>query len=135
MNVLEHIFNAQQLLRESARILTSGGKIVIAVPYLFPYHPSPNDYFRFSKTALERMLSEAGFVDIAIRPLGSGMFSARLLMFERLLPGSVQKLLALLTHPFVRLLDSLFTSFARSLRKKYDPSDYALGFLVTARHE
>lgn len=132
MNVLEHVFEYRALLNECARILVPGGKIVIIVPYMFPYHASPHDFHRYSREALSRALVSAGCTVDAVLPLGTGVFAARWLFLERLLPGRVQNLLAPLTHTCVRMFDGVFTALAKGLKKKYDPADYALGFCITA---
>ena len=132
INVLEHIYNFKQLIEQSVRVLTPKGKVVIVVPYMFPYHPSPGDYHRFSKTALERLIGDAGCTNIEVKSLGSGVYAARILFLERLLPASIQNLIAPITHAAAEINDQFTTQLARTLGKKYDPSDYALGFLVTA---
>jgi SAM-dependent methyltransferase len=130
INVLEHIFNYRELLTETERILVPGAKIVIVVPYLFPYHASPDDYFRYSASALRRMLES--FSNVQVVSLGSGVFAARYVLLERLLPGKVQDVFGIVLHPLASLCDALFTGLAHMLGKKYDPADYALGFVVTA---
>ena len=75
LNVLEHIFNYQNVLNEGFRVLKHGGKFIGATPFLFNVHGSPDDYFRYTKSALEKMFKQAGFKDIIIRELGSGVFS------------------------------------------------------------
>ncbi|MBM3273024.1 methyltransferase domain-containing protein, partial [Candidatus Kaiserbacteria bacterium] len=132
INVLEHIYEYRQLISETARILKPGGQMVIAVPYMMPYHGSPRDFHRYSKDTLGRALSGAGFVDIHIEALGTGVCAARWLFLQRLLPGFLQPL-AFVINPLVTLADALFVFIARMTRKKYLPSDYALGFVVTAR--
>lgn len=132
VNVLEHVFNYQQLFSESARVLKPGGKIVVVVPFLFPVHPSPHDYWRFTGETLAKLLIDAGFQDCVVTPLGSGVFSARYVALDRLLPSPV-RFLSFYTLRYISLaLDVLFTVTARALGKKYNPSDYALGYCVTA---
>lgn len=130
INVLEHIFNYQQLLVESARVLKSGGTLVIVVPFLFPYHPSPGDYRRFSASALEKELSQVGLQSITVSPLGGGVFETAYLLIDRLLP----KLLRAINFYTVRFvavgLDRLLETVGRMARKKYQASDYALGFVA-----
>ena len=75
VNTLEHIFNYQNVLRESFRVLKSGGILAGVVPFLFNVHGSPRDYFRYTGAALEKMFSEAGFRDIKVEELGTGVFS------------------------------------------------------------
>lgn len=132
MNVLEHIFEYRQLITECARVLRpGGGTICVVVPYLFPYHPSPDDYHRFSASALRKALSGAGFSDIDVVPLGTGVFAARWSLIERLLPRPLA-FLSIVAVPFTKLADRIFAAAARAAGKKYLPADYALGFLATA---
>ncbi len=131
INVLEHIFDYRRLLEESARVLKTKGKILVVVPFLFPYHPSPNDFHRYTSAALERALSSAGFEDIEVTSLGSGVFSVRWVLIERLLPAPLRAL-SVMMDPLMRLLDKLLVQLARSLNKKYDAADYALGYVATA---
>jgi len=132
VNVLEHIFNYQQLLAESARVLKPGGQIVVVVPFLFPVHPSPHDYWRFTGDALAKILADAGFRDIKITPLGSGVFSARYVALDRLMPGIVRFIGYYSCRYIALALDTLFAATARALGKKYGSADYALGFSVLA---
>lgn len=133
LNVLEHIFEYRQLLLETRRILKPGGMAVVVVPFMFPYHASPHDYHRFTGEALRRELVNAGFIDLNIRALGSGVFAVRYNSLERLMPSYLQRLIAPFIYRCVTVVDSVFTRVARMLHKKYHPSDYALGFFVTAR--
>ncbi len=131
MNVLEHVFEYRQLIRESARVIRAGGSVVIVVPFLFPYHPSPRDFWRFSSDALRRECEAAGLVVESLLPLGSGVFAARSVMLDRLLPFPLRAVLYVL-RPLIGGVDALFAAFARMLGKKYVPADYALGYIVVA---
>jgi SAM-dependent methyltransferase len=59
--VLEHIFEYDKVLSETHRVLNSSGKLVISVPFIFHIHAQPNDYFRFSKYGLEKLLQKHGY--------------------------------------------------------------------------
>ncbi|HVW71533.1 MAG TPA: methyltransferase domain-containing protein, partial [Candidatus Paceibacterota bacterium] len=131
MNLLEHIFEYRALLGECARVVKPGGRIVIVVPYLFPYHASPDDFHRYSASALRRALTAAGYTAVNTVALGTGVFAARWLFIERLLPRPLAFLSAIMV-PCAHGADWLFSAVARAAGKKYDPADYALGFLVTA---
>lgn len=132
INVIEHIYNVQQLLRESFRVIKPGGIIVIAVPFLFPIHPSPHDYWRFTDETLERLLREIGFKNIDITYLGSGIFSASGMLWQRLMPRLLRIMYGVISHPLSKLFDTMFANFARVSGKAYTSKDYPLGFVVVA---
>jgi hypothetical protein len=113
-------------------VTKAGGDIVVVVPFLFPVHPSPDDFWRFTDRSLKRLLEGAGCGEVSVTSLGSGVFSARFLMLERLLPAPLRALCDLLA-PVVVIVDALWTELARLLGKKYKPSDYALGYCVAAK--
>lgn len=60
--VLEHVRDADATLEEIRRILAPGGQVLIDVPFLQPYHPSPGDYRRFTEQGLRTRLEQMGFV-------------------------------------------------------------------------
>jgi SAM-dependent methyltransferase len=73
-NLLEHIFDYKNLVGEACRVLKNGGKLIGAVPFLTGVHADPNDYFRYTKSALERIFKASGFEDVQIEALGYGPF-------------------------------------------------------------
>jgi hypothetical protein len=75
MNVLEHIKNTKNCLKNCYSFLEKGGKLFGSTPFIFQIHPSPNDYFRFTKSYLEEILAELGFKNIKVFSLQGGIFS------------------------------------------------------------
>ena len=128
MNILEHIFNYQQFLNESRRVLRDDGKFIMLVPFLIQIHPSPHDYFRFSSEALRRILELAGFHSIEIEPIGRGSFTAAS-QLQYNLPKFV--LVRTLSSYFSQLMDFLvsFIDKKRSFINEY----YPLGYFVIAK--
>lgn len=51
-SVLEHVREARQALAEMARVLKPGGELFLAVPFLWPFHSSPHDYWRWTERGL-----------------------------------------------------------------------------------
>lgn len=133
INVLEHIYRAEGLLADAGACARPGGRVVVVVPFLFPVHPSPKDFRRFTDEALRRMFSDAGCTDVTVQALGSGVFASTTLAFERLMPTPIRWLISTFVHPVVAVIDAAFAATARILGKAYLPSDYALGYIATAR--
>jgi SAM-dependent methyltransferase len=75
VNILEHLSDYQVAVRESHRVLRERGVVAGVVPFMFNVHASPNDFYRYTKSALVKMFTDAGFVDIEVTELGTGAFS------------------------------------------------------------
>ena len=57
VSVLEHLEEPRRAVQEMRRVLTVRGKIIVSVPFLFPIHNSPNDYWRFTNHGLRNLFS------------------------------------------------------------------------------
>ena len=68
--LLEHCYDTENILNEIFRVLTNDGKLIGTVPFIWPLHEVPNDFYRFTPFALKRKLQEAGFSNIEIFALG-----------------------------------------------------------------
>jgi SAM-dependent methyltransferase len=66
--VLEHVPEPEQTLREAFRILRPAGSIHLSVPLVWELHEMPYDYYRYTPASLEHLLGIAGFADIEIAP-------------------------------------------------------------------
>jgi SAM-dependent methyltransferase len=53
--VLEHVKNAEEVMRELSRVLTRGGYLHIVTPFCHPFHAYPNDYRRFTLEGLREL--------------------------------------------------------------------------------
>lgn len=60
-DVLEHVAQAFGLLKEMSRVLKPAGMLIIKVPFVYPYHSSPNDFFRWTDAGLRHVLIENNF--------------------------------------------------------------------------
>jgi SAM-dependent methyltransferase len=56
--VLEHLANPFQATEEIWRVLTPGGFVLAAAPFVFPIHADPDDYFRFTENGLRQLFRE-----------------------------------------------------------------------------
>ena len=81
MNTLEHIFDARSALDQMYRVLKPGGELVLSVPFLFPVHGHPDDYFRPTPSWFYTALAISGFRDIKVSPLSWGTRSTSITCF------------------------------------------------------
>lgn len=128
MNVLEHVYNYARCLAECHRILRPGGVLVGAVPFLHRVHPNPDDFFRYTRSALERSLQGAGFSSVSIEPLGFGPLTASLEQFSHLVrPRALAVGATVLAIAADRVLNRLFRA-----RPGVLAANYPLAYLFVA---
>jgi SAM-dependent methyltransferase len=77
-HVLEHLPDPSMCLQEACRILKPGGRLIGAVPFLHRVHPDPDDYFRYTSSALSLLAERAGFAESKIDAIGVGPNTAAL---------------------------------------------------------
>lgn len=67
--VLEHCDDPAQAVRELHRVTRPGGQVLASTHGVQVYHPSPNDYWRWTHTGLERLFeTNAGWSRIDVSP-------------------------------------------------------------------
>lgn len=103
-NVLEHVFNYDHLIGEIYRILNKNGQLIGFVPFMINYHPDPNDYFRYTKEALNKIITKAGYKEIRIVKVGGSSVFCNFNNVMLSLPFFVR----LLLFPFVYFLNNLY---------------------------
>ena len=79
LEVIEHVRDAEALLREIARVLRSGGHAWLSMPFMYPVHDAPHDYRRYTAHGFRRELERVGFQVAWIRQRGHAIRTAGLL--------------------------------------------------------
>lgn len=64
--VLEHLPEPALAVKEMNRILTEGGEVYIEIPFLQPFHESPNDYFRATLEGLKHWCRDFEEIDSGV---------------------------------------------------------------------
>jgi SAM-dependent methyltransferase len=59
--VLEHVRSVSAYLSTTRRVLRSGGRLFLSTHGVWPYHPHPTDYWRWTRDGLRVILEDAGF--------------------------------------------------------------------------
>ncbi len=70
IDVIEHVPNPQQMIKELVRVLKPGGILILSTPFFFYMHESPNDYTRFSKFGLINLIENNKMSVIDLKPTG-----------------------------------------------------------------
>ena len=132
--VLEHVFNYRDFLRECRRVLKPDGEMMFTVPFQARFHFAPHDHFRYTPSALKALLEVAGFVDAKIAPRGTDVTVAAykvVAVFFRWVYGNLaSKLLFFMVSPITLLL---LTLAHISIILQLGSSDDCLGYSVKAR--
>jgi len=86
---LEHVRDPAKVLLELGRVLAPGGKLLLIAPHEWEEHQQPHDYFRYTRYGLEYLLTQAGFTQLSIQPVGGffRLLSRRLFNALQFFPG------------------------------------------------
>jgi SAM-dependent methyltransferase len=69
VQVLEHVPDPASAVRELRRVVRPGGRVLASTHGVYPYHPVPEDYWRWTHTGLERLFADsASWSSITVTP-------------------------------------------------------------------
>ncbi len=102
-SVLEHVDEPFKAVSEMHRILKPGGKCLVSLPFLYPYHAEPGyygDFYRFTADGVRYLFKDFSQIEI-IKVRG---------LFETITNLLPVKLLRRAVGPVARFLDKFFVS-------------------------
>lgn len=113
--VLEHVEDPQVICAELLRTVKPGGLVHVASPFVFPWHPSPSDYTRWTQEGLASLFPgcivvEQGVLAGPFSALNGFLpaFLATILCFgSKTLQGILQYLFLVLLFP-IKFFDCVF---------------------------
>ena len=134
--VLEHVFEQQQMINESYRVLKPNGHIILTVPFVWELHEEPYDFFRLTKHGLKQMFESAGYEITYIKANG-GKWAAMFQMMINTVYSTFKyktikaKLLKIL---FLELqFTYLINQFAIWIDKRHRDEWWTLNYIVVAK--
>lgn len=120
--LLEHVPDPENVVKEITRVTKSGGYVYIAVPFLHPYHASPDDFKRWTTSALQKDFAAFKPVKIGMRagPV-SALLGIVMHMFATIFSFRSKKLYTILLYFFMvllaplKIIDLVFHLFPQSV--------------------
>ncbi len=106
--VLEHVENPIFYLKEANRVLKENGQLILSTHGYWMFHPDPTDFWRWTSTGLQKIVSEAGFEIVYFRGIiGRSAMGLQLfqdgILFK--LPKFLRPVLALMLQPLIIFFD------------------------------
>ena len=69
--VVEHMNNPQEALKEIVRVLGMNGFLIITWPLFYPIHDFPKDFYRFTEFGMRNTLNDCGFKLVMMKRRGA----------------------------------------------------------------
>ena len=108
--VLEHFHNPQKAVENIYRVLNKGGRVIITVPFIFPMHDRPHDYFRFTRYGLELLFKD--FDSISIKDRNNWGEAISILMVRHAIEKNWGKyIMTIMAYSFYPLFSLLGNAF------------------------
>jgi SAM-dependent methyltransferase len=135
---LEHVLETRHFLAEAARCLVPGGTLLLTIPFAARWHFIPYDYWRFTPSSLDHLLTTSGFHSTRVYARGNAYtvacYKVMTLILLLLMPQTGSKVSGLLLRlaglAFLPLFVLLAVVANLSLRSR--GGDDCLGYTVFA---
>lgn len=112
--VLEHVDSPARAIAELRRVTAPGGRVLLSTHGVQVYHPSPGDYWRWTRTGLEKAFRENGsWAEVTVRP-GSGTAACVALLLGYYIKLLLEKArVGFLSRPLVLALNTIAETLDR----------------------
>jgi SAM-dependent methyltransferase len=135
---LEHVLETRRFLAEAARCLAPGGTLLLTIPFAARWHFIPYDYWRFTPSSLNHLLTATGFHSTRVYARGNACtvacYKVMTLLLLLLMPQNVSKVFGLLLRLVGLVFLPLFVLLAliANLSLRSTGGDDCLGYTVFA---
>jgi SAM-dependent methyltransferase len=102
LQVLEHVPDPAAAVRELRRVVRPGGRVLLSTHGIYPFHPNPDDLWRWTHQGLERLfLTNGEWASVTVRP-GAGTVSTVAMLVAHVLDLALKRAhVRALATPFV----------------------------------
>jgi SAM-dependent methyltransferase len=116
LQVLEHVPDPAAAVRELRRVVRPGGRVLLSTHGVAPFHPNPDDLWRWTAQGLERLfLTNAEWTSVTVRP-GAGTAATITMLSAHLIDLlAKQARLRPAARPLVVLLNALGEAVDRAV--------------------
>jgi ubiquinone/menaquinone biosynthesis C-methylase UbiE len=125
--VLEHVDDPQRYLKEAYRVLNRAGTLILSTHGIWPYHPHPTDYWRWTRTGLSRELEKAGFDVVTLHSVLGPETSALQLWQD----ATIDRCPRIFRKAYAGWFQAMIRAIER--RRKSGPADDAAVYVALAR--
>jgi SAM-dependent methyltransferase len=116
-NVLEHVYNFENGVKEIKKIVKNNGHIIISTPFIYRYHQAPNDFNRPTLDFYIKIAKKVGLKILYKKNLGTGPFLASYSLIHSLLKKIYPLNLPILTISII--FDLILNLFSQKLKNYY----------------
>ena len=128
--VLEHLHSPHLAISNIYSLLNHGGKIILTVPFIFPIHERPYDYYRYTKYGLEFLFKD--FSNLQIKERNSWLEAINVLFVRLVMDHNV---MSRVFAPFIIILAYINFPFIWIFSKILKTDFITTGYLLTAEKD
>lgn len=121
--VLEHVDSPEGYLQESFRLLKPGGTAIFTTHGYWFYHPTPNDYWRWTSVGLRKIVEKENFIISDFFGV-MGLAASGVQLFQDAIINKVPKFLVPPISIVMQTLIMLFDKMHSQVQRNSDTSLY-----------